>query len=320
MCRPWGRWRKNSSKPENLLWRTNSGSCGHYHLWIWWRGFLDWEVALTSSSYSVNHVLIALQKLSMDTKIIKTTAIIDCGAIRNFINLGLLSLANFPLWWLEWPVKAYNVDGTTDTKGNILWETQVEMWFPNLWKNVNLIVLSLGWKQIILGMPWLCKWNSQINWVTNTLTTPWVIWIRDIMPPCECLTSMTDSNIPQWYLLRWLGLDVDQKISKRLRKWEEWLSGEPVGKITISIQIAQSTKAPEQTLPEWCKDFKDVFFEETHDILPPHWAYNHTIDLLSSFTPKIAKIYSLNPQEMETCKNFVKEHLKTGCIVPSKSP
>ena len=38
------------------------------------------------------------------------------------------------------------------------------------------------------------------------------------------------------------------------------------------------------------------------------------------FTPKIAKVYSLNPQEMETCKAFIKEHLETGCIIPSKSP
>jgi hypothetical protein len=34
----------------------------------------------------------------------------------------------------------------------------------------------------------------------------------------------------------------------------------------------------------------------------------------------VAKVYALNPAEREACKAFVDEHLKTGCIVLSKSP
>ena len=85
-------------------------------------------------------------------------------------------------------------------------------------------------------------------------------------------------------------------------------------------QIAQETKPTEVVLPEWCKDFEDVFSEKSHEKLPPHRPYDHIIDLKSNFVPKIAKVYPLNPLEMETCKSFVGEHLKTGHIVPSKSP
>ena len=85
-------------------------------------------------------------------------------------------------------------------------------------------------------------------------------------------------------------------------------------------QIAQEMPIQEAFLPEWCNDFSNVFSEKTHDKLPPHQPYDHTIDLKPTFTPKIAKVYSLNPLEMETCKAFVKEHLKTGRIIPSKSP
>ena len=97
-------------------------------------------------------------------------------------------------------------------------------------------------------------------------------------------------------------------------------AGETIGKITISTQIAQETPAQETTLPEWCNNFSNVFSENTHDKLPPHRPYDHTIDLKPTFTPKITKVYSLNPLEMETCKAIVEEHLKTGHIVPSKSP
>ena len=45
-----------------------------------------------------------------------------------------------------------------------------------------------------------------------------------------------------------------------------------------------------------------------------------TVTLKDSFIPKIAKVYPLNPAEKEACKAFINEHLKTGWILPSKSP
>ena len=113
---------------------------------------------------------------------------------------------------------------------------------------------------------------------------------------------------------------MDQKISNRLNKRQAWLNGEQINKTTISTQIAQAAGSVEPTIPKWCKDFADVFSEKTHDQLPSHRPYDHTIELRPDFTPKVAKIYSLNPAEMETCKSFIEEHLKTGHIVPLKSP
>ena len=54
--------------------------------------------------------------------------------------------------------------------------------------------------------------------------------------------------------------------------------------------------------------------------LPPCRSFDHTIDLKDSFVPKVAKLYPLNPQEVDACKAFVEEHLQTGRIQPSKSP
>ena len=161
---------------------------------------------------------------------------------------------------------------------------------------------------MILGMPWLCKWNPRIDWLANTVSIP------------RSLASPPPDYLPQRDLLCWLGLDADRKISRRLDKRQAWLNREQINKTTISTQIAQATPSVDPIVPKWCKDFADVFSEKTHDQLPPHHPYDHTIDLCPDFTPKIAKVYSLNPTEMETCKSFVEEHLKTGWIVPSKSP
>ena len=101
----------------------------------------------------MNHVLVALSnertiripiKLSVGNQSVETTAIIDCGTTGNFIDLELISLAKFPLQCLQKPVKAYNVDGTTNSKGNIVWETQVDILFQSQKENVQLMVLNLG--------------------------------------------------------------------------------------------------------------------------------------------------------------------------------
>ena len=280
------------------------------------------------SPSQVNHVFTALPnertlhipiKISVNNQIIETTTIINCGTIRNFIDPGLVVMAEFPLQKLDRQVKAYNIDGTTNLKGNIVWETHVDLLFPKHQENIKLMVLNLGRKQIILGMPWLKKWNPAINWIAKRISIR-SVGRGDAAPLREFLPSWTNSLAPQRYILHWLGMDADLKTTCRLKKREAWLVGETVRKVTISTQITQETKLTEAVLLEWCKDFKDMFSEKTHDKLPPHQPYDHIIDLKPNFVLKIVKVYPLNPLEMETCKVFVEEHLKTGRIVPSKSP
>ena len=116
------------------------------------------EVALTSSSHNLAHVLVALLnewticlpiKLATGTQIVETTTLIDCGATGNFIDVGHLSKANFPLQCLPKPIRAYNVDGTTNVKGTIRWKTHTDILFPQSRENTDLMVLSLGRQQVI---------------------------------------------------------------------------------------------------------------------------------------------------------------------------
>ena len=157
-------------------------------------------------------------------------------------------------------------------------------------------------------MPWLKKWNPVIDWKRNTMT----------LPKAPLATETT--SVPQQYLICWLCIDADTKINKRLRKCKLWKENESINKITISTLIAQQSTPSETPVPDWCTDFSDIFLEQTHTKLPPHHHYNHTINLQPTFTPCIAKIYPLNPAELQTCKEFIDEHLKTGQIIHSKSP
>jgi hypothetical protein len=170
------------------------------------------------------------------------------------------------------------------------------------------MIVSLGRRQIILGMPWLKTQNPHIDWKANTLSLP-------------ASPGADDRITPQRYLLHWLGLDIDQELSRLHAR--QYSPGNVVPLSECLPQMTEhinNTTTKEVVIPDWCKDFEDVFSEKTHDRLPPHRSYDHTIELKDSFVPKAAKIYALNPTEREACKAFVDEHLKTGRIVPSKSP
>ena len=165
-------------------------------------------------------------------------------------------------------------------------------------------------------MPWLKKWNPKIDWNCLSMT----------------LLSSPLSHIP--YHACYLGLDADHELSQLFSSLspaeDDWslceyhlLAGgseEQINKVTISTQLAQAEKPKEIPVPNFCTDFTDVFSEKTYNVLPPHRPFNHTIELKDSFVPKIVKVYPLNPAEQEACKAFIDEHLKTGRIVPSKSP
>ena len=84
----------------------------------------------------------------------------------------------------------------------------------------------------------------------------------------------------------------------------------------IASLLTEKVKIPDKYL-----DFADVFSEEKTLVLPERTELNeHAINLEDSKQPPYGPIYSLGPVELETLKTYIKTHLKTGFIRPSKSP
>ena len=64
------------------------------------------------------------------------------------------------------------MDGTANTKGTIRWKAHTDILFSRTKETTDLMILSLDRQQIILGMPWLHKWNPKIDWTMNTVSIP----------------------------------------------------------------------------------------------------------------------------------------------------
>ena len=228
-----------------------------------------------SSSHSINCVLVASpsnRTMSFPilpqgkNKTVDTTTLIDSGATGNFMDIHLLSLNNFTLICLPDPIIAYNIDGMKDQKGTIHWKERTTLTLENHSDPIELMILQLSKPCVILGMPWLKKWNPKIDWSCLSMT----------LPPSSC------HHIP--YHACYLGLNVDHELSQlfslQSSAEDDWSlheyclqaggSGEQINKVTISTQLAQADKPKEISVPNFYTDFTDVFFEKTCNILPSH--------------------------------------------------
>ena len=73
----------------------------------------------------------------------------------------------------------------------------------------------------------------------------------------------------------------------------------------------------EQKLPLQHATYAKVFDEPWEVKLPSQRPFNHAIDLKDAFALKVAKTYPMNSKDMDTCKEFIDKHLKSGKICKS---
>jgi len=64
---------------------------------------------------------------------------------------------------LERPLRVKNVDGTENSRGKIMHQVEVNVFYKNHVKRMRMDVCNLRKTEVILGMPWLQAYNPDIN-------------------------------------------------------------------------------------------------------------------------------------------------------------
>jgi predicted aspartyl protease len=94
--------------------------------------------------------------------------LIDSGAGEMFIDQNFAK--NFEINYLDKPVKAYNMDKTENKRGMINAYVNLEFKLGDQKFNECFYVTGLGEQRIILGFPWLHKYNLIIDWKKGEIT------------------------------------------------------------------------------------------------------------------------------------------------------
>jgi hypothetical protein len=98
-----------------------------------------------------------------------------------------------------------------------------------------------------------------------------------------------------------------------------------MGSVATKLAAAANEAKGEQTLEDsvlehYLRDFHGVFEKDKFDKLPERKKWDHAIELKPGSELVKGRNILLNPAEQRELDVFIKEHLETGRIRPSKSP
>jgi Retroviral aspartyl protease len=121
--------------------------------------------SVTIANISWNSISVPIN-IGSSKQTVKT--LIDSGAGGLFIDQNFAK--NFNINYLDKPVKAYNVDRTENKPGTINAYINLEFTFGKQKFKERLYVTGLGKQRVILGFPWLHKYNPIIDWKKGEIT------------------------------------------------------------------------------------------------------------------------------------------------------
>ena len=98
---------------------------------------------------------------------ITVKALLDSGTTGMFIDREIAKRHSFKMTKLERPLKVKNVNRTENSRGNIIYQIEVNIFYKNHVKRMRMDVCNLEKIEVILEMPWLQVHNPKINWKTG---------------------------------------------------------------------------------------------------------------------------------------------------------
>ena len=108
-------------------------------------------------------VKIGLERIDMQEGI-TVEALLDSGAMGLVMSSEFAKKQGFKLKKLERPMQVRNVDGIFNQEGLIENTVEVNIYYQGYRKRTEInVIRGQKWK-VILGIPWLARHNSEIDW------------------------------------------------------------------------------------------------------------------------------------------------------------
>jgi Reverse transcriptase (RNA-dependent DNA polymerase) len=222
-------------------------------------------------------------------------ALLDSGATENFMNLDYAKYLQVPIQRLKEPRKLFNVDGTLNKNGELLYFTDLQTQTGTQRNTLRFFLSNLGENKIILGYPWFAAFQPRIDWRRG--------WINHAQLPVILRT-------PDAKRARFLPRQINR----------------PRDANPETIYVCAMIPEPRHTsenpnIPPHYWMFGRVFSEEASHEFPPSRPWDHAIELKPGTPAALpGKLIPLSQAELGELRKFVKEHLMRGTIRPSKSP
>ncbi len=103
------------------------------------------------------------------SKEIIVDVLLDSGATECYIYQAFANLLKILLVSTSVSIRVQNVDGILNQLGSITRKAHIDLLIDRLHMEQEMFVTNLGNQRLILGLPWLCTWNPDIDWEKGTL-------------------------------------------------------------------------------------------------------------------------------------------------------
>jgi hypothetical protein len=231
----------------------------------------------------------------------EVTTLVDSGATKNFMNLTYAKWLRLPIKKLPNPRKLFNVDGTENKAGELLFYTDLQVRSGEQNTTLRFFLSDLGEHKAILGYSWF------------TVIQPWIDWKKGWIDHTQLPIILHAPNAQRAQFVPWMR-NVPQ-----VQPPHQYY----IGHTTIHPHTdTKWTKEPNlDKIPREFHWYNKVFSEEKSQCLPCHTIWDHAIELLPNALATLPGwLLPLTKLEKEEMQKFVEEHLRHGTIHESWSP
>ena len=216
-----------------------------------------------------------------------------------------------------------NVDGSFNKEGPIENTMEVNIYYQGHRERMEIDVIGGQKWTMILGMLWLARHNSEIDWKIEEVK----------------MTRCSEECGKQWRPVQgksgWekqkeeeakeeAGRKREERGKKRKQKKGETME---VKKVVEEWEIwdeeeeaAKSEAEAKKLVPEKSHEWIKVFGKKQLERMPTRKMWDHVIDVKEGFVPRKRKVYPLSREKREEVREFIWEQLRKGYIQQSKSP
>ncbi|ESK81689.1 hypothetical protein Moror_15853 [Moniliophthora roreri MCA 2997] len=226
------------------------------------------------------------------TQIIETQALLDSGVGGQFISTALAR--KLGKRWIQLPekIKVFNINGTPNKTAWISHVVELEFRIADKEFRENFMISGIGDKDLILGLPWLCYHNPQINWETGEIK-----FLPRQKIQIKRFAGILDST------------PAEVLIGAKIMASQE-----------LAHQQQEVKREIDKLIPPYLQEHWDCFKKGKLERFPPSQTYDHAIKLKSDFVPRNCKLPPLSPAEQKEQDKFLEENLHKGYIQKLKSP
>jgi len=273
------------------------------------------------------HIVISVE-LNDGISLIPTHALVDCGATGYaFADEEFVRDHNLPLYKLTTPRTLEVIDGHPIESGIITHLTKLSMNINGHKEQIPMLITKLGHYPLVLGLPWLRRHDTNIQFASNTLTFDSDFCLTHC---CTTATSIKGISIPLPERIPEVQLDqiamiAGSTFTRTLRRKKGIIGAFKMTIYEINRALQQEEDTTDEAkikalVPAEYHEFLPLFKKAIAEVLPPHRSYDHKIPLKEGFTPPFGPLYSLSKPELQALRQWIDENLSKGFIRASSSP